>query len=123
MLSLQACTPPTLNVTLVQIGGEEEFDACPGVGRMAALPGSDAPLEVRARPEFDAPVTGYVDPGAFVWMCELTDDRAWHGVLYSHREDDRIPCEVSSPIAERQDYSGPCQQGWVPDETIVLFAD
>ncbi len=52
----------------------------------------------------------------------MAGDRAWVGILYSQRMDGRIRCEVSSPIALAQNYNGPCFQGWVPAETVVLFA-
>lgn len=120
-LILLACAPPTLDRVPVQIGGEADFDACPGVGKIGAMEtNSTATQKVYAKPDPHAKVVGHIKPGEFVWMCDWTEDAKWIGILYSHRKDGRIRCEVSSPIEVRRAYDGPCHQGWVPEETVLL---
>lgn len=119
-LILAGCTNAEQSPLPVQVGGYVEYDACLAVGKAVSSP---AGFSVRTRPETSAPVVATLTEGQFVWMCDSTDDQAWTGILLSHREDGRIACGVSGTIAERRDYTGPCLQGWVPREVVILYAE
>ncbi len=106
----------------VQVGGYPDDDACLAVGRVVPARGSMARLEVRDRPDRRGRVVTSIPSDSFVWICDVSANGEWIGILFSHRRDGRISCGVSGTISKRDDYAGPCRQGWVPHDTIVLYA-
>lgn len=113
---------PAKNALPVQIGGYSDDDACLAVGRPVQDAGQARTLEVRIRPDHRSPLSGTIGQDGFFWMCDTTADGAWTGILFTAQEDGRIACGVSGTIAQRHDYRGPCLQGWVPSNTITLYA-
>jgi hypothetical protein len=55
-----------------------------------------------------------------VWVCETSNDEQMVGIIYATYQDE--DCEVSSPVAEDTDYSGPCDSGWVMAQDVELLA-
>ena len=106
----------------VQVGGYPDDDACLAVGRVAPVHGSKLKLEVRDRPDDKGRIVASIPADSYVWMCDVSANGEWTGILFSHRPDGRISCGVSGTIPEREDYDGPCRQGWVPQDTIILYA-
>lgn len=99
----------------VMVGGAASLDACAMSGVVAGL-GPVRPsdpksgyLSVRSGPG-GAPYgeVSRLSNGEPVIICEQSGN--WYGVLLN--EDPRS-CGVSTPIAARQPYQGPCRWGWV----------
>ena len=100
----------------VHYGGDTEFDACGGSGRVKGLdPQGDNFLAVRAGPGTTFAEVARLAEGTEVAICETSGK--WLGVVFAPGgiEPD---CGTSSPRAERSVYSGPCQAGWVSERFI-----
>ncbi|WP_374073614.1 hypothetical protein [Bdellovibrio bacteriovorus] len=107
--------PASLPVGNVQVGGNEEEDACGSSGIALA----STTLVQRSKSgdvQFNT-----VPVNAMVYMCDYSgsEDSAWIGVVYGKKNQD---CGVSSPIKDRQDYKGPCKSGWIKKSFIELVA-
>lgn len=97
------------------------FDACGGYGEVTDLfPDGELPRPVRAAPEGDAKVIDRLAKGAGVQMCD--HQNGFTGIVYAPADDAVIDCGTGSPVAEEQDYDGPCRSGWVAEEYITLLA-
>lgn len=100
----------------VLVGGEAEFDACGGTGRVRGLdPKGDAFLSVRAGPSSQARETDRLAEGDEVALCDRRG--RWLGVVYG-----RGSCGVATPIERREPYRGPCRSGWVFESFVRLDA-
>lgn len=102
----------------VMIGGEAEFDACAAIGIVSGLdPDGSNSLRVRNGPGTDHVQIDSVTDGQILYLCASEAD--WYGVVYGSEEMD---CEVSTPVAERIEYSGPCRWGWVHGGYVTALA-
>ena len=103
----------------VRVGGLPDLDACAAVGTVVRLqPGSL--LAVRAGPGTTFARRDALANGREFFMCAMSDDGQWHGVVYS--EDPGVDCGVATPVPVEQDYAGPCRSGWVHDRWVMLVA-
>lgn len=101
---------------LVMMGGDENLDACSGVGVVANLkPAAGNALSVRAGPGLQYANLDKLPAGTRLWLCDDRDD--WLGVVYGSTD-----CGVSTPVAERRSYVGPCSSGWVYRKYVDLIA-
>ena len=107
----------------VMIGQDgPEFDACGTIGKVSGLnPKGDNLLSVRAGPETTYREVDRLEQGQIVWLCDVTRNGRWHGIVYSKGPGDPA-CEVSSPVASKRLYSGPCQHGWVSARYVEAIA-
>lgn len=106
------------NGVAVHVGGEAELDACGSVGEVHRLnPDGDNFLAVRSGPGSAHAMTDKLYSKAQVYICD--ENGAWVGIVYGPENAD---CGVTSPIADRQAYSGSCASGWVHGHYIKLIA-
>jgi hypothetical protein len=110
-----AAQAQTVHVIEVMIGGEKDLDACQGFGEVRGLdPQGDNFLAVRTGPGSKFTKIDELHERNQVWLC---DERGrWIGIVYGKN------CGVSSPIAIRRRYHGPCKSGWVFDKYVKLIA-
>lgn len=115
--ALAAAAPP--RAVPVQVGGEEFLDACGSLGRVHGLKADgDGFLAVREGPGAQYAMTDKLSENRAVFMCGERGE--WVAVVYG---DKRLGgCGVTSPIARRQPYRGPCKSGWVHGRWIELMA-
>ena len=111
-------TPGTLPVRVGELGAN--FAAC-GSAATRHLP-ADGQLTVRAAPDEDAAETGTIAGGARFFVCTRSIDQRWMGVVYDADGALSPACGVSSPIASRRAYDGPCRSGWVSSAFVKLIA-
>ncbi len=111
----------------VKVGGTIELDACGTVGRVFRLRADgDNFLSVRAAPAKGARELGRLKAGHLVWICE--DRPGWAGIVYdpnpANQQPGSVPlkCGVSTPIAKRSAYRGPCRSGWVASAFVEAIA-
>jgi hypothetical protein len=104
----------------VVVGGSENFDACQSNGVIVGLdPNGDGFLSVRSGPggrpyrEIDR-----VYNGQQVMVCG--EQGSWYPVVYTSKQS--LECNVSSPWAVRQAYTGPCRYGWVHRRYVRITA-
>ena len=122
--TLLACLPPASagaqGSVPVEVGGDPEFDACGGFGRIVGLdPGGDNFLAVREGPGATRLERDRLGPDALVAIC---DERgAWLGIVYPASGTD-TDCGVSSPQETRAPYRGPCRSGWVHRRFVAPVA-
>jgi hypothetical protein len=103
----------------VMVGGEAALDACGGYGRVTGLdPNGHNALSVRTGPGTEFERRSKIGPDQDVWICETSGD--WYGVIYTQTPDQ--DCGITSPIATRTAYTGPCELGWVYSKYILLLA-
>lgn len=109
----------------VMVGDDNGYeDACSTLGRVAGLnPRGDNFLAVRAIPSTAGAMIAKLKPGHIVWMCDQTNDGAWHGVVFQPDDggEGYADCGVSSPAPYGR-YRGPCRSGWVSSRYIELLA-
>jgi hypothetical protein len=104
----------------VRVGGEADMDACGGWSRIRKPAGAPAAaVEVRRGPGQQYAVTDRLPDGAEFFSCDSSN--GWSGLVYQESGDDQ-KCGVSTPIAERQPYPGPCKSGWIPSEFAEVLA-
>ena len=102
----------------VQMGGSSEYDACGTLVAVAGLKKSgDGFLALRSGPASNYKLISKLPNGTQLWLCQ--EKGKWMGVLLRSPGAD---CGVSSPIARRQPYPGPCQSGWVYKKYIKMLA-
>jgi hypothetical protein len=107
----------------VQVGHDgPAMDACGGVGRVIALDRDEMDaLAVHTGPDDRNAHETALDEGTLVWLCEARGD--WQGIVYPEGQyQDLGDCRVSSPVAQRQAYAGPCRSGWVLARYVQLVA-
>lgn len=103
----------------VIVGGEASFDACGGVGEVVGLdPNGDNFLAVRSGPGSGFKIVDKIHTGQQYFDCDSSGK--WVGIVYSKKPD--ADCGVSSPIAKRTPYRGPCRSGWVFRKYTKLIA-
>lgn len=101
----------------VMIGADADLDACTGLGRIARLdPQGDGFLAVRAGPSTDYRQIDELYNGDEVHLCQ--EDGRWWGIVYGGVGG----CGVTSPVARRMAYSGPCRAGWVFGRYVDFIA-
>lgn len=125
-LALQTVGPPApdaapvseVRVPMIGLEGPS-VDACAGIARIATYGGAET---VRERPRADALASDTLPHRALVWLCDAEGE--WQGIVYPSGDfQDLGDCRVSSPIAERRPYDGPCRHGWVIAANLQLVAD
>jgi len=105
----------TTHVVQVMVGGEKDLDACGGFGEVRGLdPQGDNFLAVRSGPGSKFTKIDELHERNQIFLCDKRG--RWHGIIYGKN------CGVSSPIAIRQIYRGPCKSGWVFDKYVKLIA-
>lgn len=105
--------------TAVRVGGEADYDACSGFGVVKGLnPRGDGFLAVRSGPGSRNPRLDKIHNGQQVWFCDQKG--VWIGIVYSRQQG--VDCRVSSPIAKRSPYAGPCKSGWVHQKYVKQTA-
>ncbi len=110
------------NVTPVRVGElGPNFSACNSLGEVRER-AVDGAILVRAAPFEPAQQTGRLPAGSTFFICTRSLDQRWLGVVYDRQGQASRACGVSSPIAARRDYEGPCQSGWVPSAQVRLVA-
>ena len=103
----------------VLVGGEADLDACGGYGVVTGLdPNRDGFLAVRTGPGTDHSIIDKINNGQAVYFCDERQD--WIGIVYSR--DKGVDCQIGSPIAKRQPYTGPCRAGWAHAKYLRLVA-
>jgi hypothetical protein len=119
-LALLAATPvfATGPVWPVLVGGHDGLDACMTLGQVTRLdPKGDNFLAVREGPGTRYGKLDEIHTGDALHICDQKGK--WFGVVYG---EDGVDCQVSSPIAARNPYAGPCAAGWVHSDFIELIA-
>ena len=107
----------------VTIGGEAMFDACGGNSIVVGLNPKGANfLAVKAGPSLKAKRTDKIGPNTEVYLCEETADGAWSGIVYDGSGKWTARCGVTSAVATRRSYTGPCLSGWVSSKYLELVA-
>ena len=121
MLALALCTAgltahaQTTHVVQIMVGGEQNLDACGGFGEVQGMnPQGDNFLAVRSGPGSKFTKIDELHERDQLWLCDKRG--RWVGIVYGKN------CGVSSPIAIRQIYEGPCKSGWVFDKYVKLIA-
>ena|SRR6185295_18780179 len=107
----------------VMIGehGEGQLDACTSVGAVSGLnPKGDRFLAVRLGPGTRYRLVDKLTEGQRVFLCSVSKDGQWHGVVYSRGDD--TDCGVTSPVESARPYTGHCQSGWVNARWIKVVA-
>lgn len=102
----------------IVIEADPNYDACGGDGVVGGLDSSgDGFLAVRSGP---GPKYAEIDRlynGEQVYFCD--EKGRWLGVVYSKQRQD---CNVTTPWASTQSYTGPCKSGWVHRKWVRLHA-
>lgn len=105
--------------TPVQVGGEDDLDACGGVGKVVGLnPAGDNFLAVRSGPGSRFRMIDKLHTDQLYFDCDSQGD--WVGIVYSRNPN--ADCGVGTPIPRRQAYRGPCKSGWVFRKYTKLIA-
>ncbi len=97
------------------------FAACGAAGTTRHL-AEGQNLEVRAAPFDTAESTGEVAAGARFFVCSRSHDQRWLGIVYDPAGQLAAACGVSTPLASRRSYEGPCRSGWVSSALVKLVA-
>ena len=111
--------PGAVPVRIGELG--PSFAACGTAGTTRHL-GEGERLAVRAAPFDAAAETGHVAAGARFFICTRSHDQRWMGVVYDEAGALASGCGVSSPVANRRSYEGPCRSGWVSSAFVKLIA-
>ena len=109
----------------VRIGeGGASFNACATAGTTRHIDAATGgTMAVRAAPFDTATETGTIQAGARFFVCSRSIDQRWMGVVYDPAGTLSPSCGVSSPVATRRGYDGPCEAGWVPSAFVKLVAN
>ena len=97
------------------------FEACGTAATTRHLTAGQQ-LAVRAAPYDAAAETGQVAAGGQFFVCARSHDQRWMGIVYDEGGKLASGCGVSSPVASRRDYDGPCRSGWVSSAFVKLIA-
>jgi hypothetical protein len=111
--------PGAVPVRVGELG--PSFDACGAAGTTRNLQAGEQ-LPVRAAPFEASAETGRVLPGARFFICARSHDQRWMGIVYEESGTLSAACGVSSPVAGRGNYAGPCRSGWVSSAFVKLIA-
>jgi len=108
------------SVVAVRIGElGRNFAACNAQGEVRER-AVDGPIPVRAAPYEQAQSKGQLPAGSSFFICSRSHDQRWFGVVYDRSGRAAPACGVSVPVAQRSDYSGPCDSGWVASSQVRL---
>ena len=100
----------------VMVGGEVDFDACGGTGKVINLdPAGDNYLSVRSGPSSKFEEIDRLPNRSEMFLCD--EKGSWYGIVYPIGD-----CGVMSPIENRQQYNGVCKSGWVFKQYIELVS-
>ncbi|MBV5309820.1 hypothetical protein [Chromatium okenii] len=107
----------------VMIGGDTDVDACGAVGEVRGLDDfrGDGFLSVRKGPGSQYLEIDRLHNGDQVYLCN--DRGNWAGIIYSTGGNLSASCNVSSSIANKQSYRGPCKSGWAYMKWLKLIAE
>ncbi len=109
-------------VTPVRIGElGRNFAACNAQGEVRASVAEEG-AAVRAAPFDQARQKGSLAAGARFFICSRSLDQRWFGIVYEAPGRAGRVCGVSAPVSNRQDYSGPCDSGWVGSAQVRLIS-
>ena len=111
--------PGALPVRIGESG--PSFAACGTAGTTRHL-GVGEQLPVRAAPFEAAAQAGGIAAGTRFFICSRSLDQRWMGVVYDESGTLAPGCAVSSPVANRRAYDGPCKSGWVSSAFVKLIA-
>ena len=100
----------------VTVGGSPELDACPSVAAVRF----DGDVFLFDGPADYFPYTKRLKEGSLVYLCSETSGSEWAGVVVL--EAAHPGCGVSSPLANRVTYDGPCASGWVRRSALKVVA-
>ena len=107
----------------VVVGDVPEHDACGQWGRIEGLnPKGDGYVSVRTAPTTRAAEVTRLKNDDGVFICDVSEDGEWIGVVYDDPQHGDDFCNVSSPVDHLQPYSGPCQSGWVYSKYVNAIA-
>ncbi|MBA3677909.1 MAG: hypothetical protein H0W74_10990 [Sphingosinicella sp.] len=113
--------PVTTEAVAVRIGElGPNFPACNAAGTPRNVE-AGAALGVRTAPFDTAKESGRIPAGQRFFVCTRSHDQKWFGIVYAEG-DKAQTCGVSSPIASRRAYDGPCKSGWVSSPFVKLTA-
>lgn len=105
----------------VLVGGEADYDACGAVGAVQGLnPDGDGFLAVRSGPGTAYAQRHLLYENDQVILCDHRGE--WIAVVFAQPDAPEVECGLSSPIAERRAYAGPCRWGWAHENWITLIA-
>ena len=111
--------PGAVPVRIGELG--PSFEACGTAATTRHLTAGQQ-LAVRAAPYDAAAETGQVAAGGQFFDCARSHDLRWMGIVYDEGGKLASGCGVSSPVARRRDYDGPCRSGWVSSAFVKLIA-
>lgn len=108
----------------VRIGLDNpNLDACGSNGRVFGLnPRGDTYLAVRSAPSRTAKQIDKLISGDDVYVCELTGDKLWYGIVYVADRRTSDDCAVTAPVNRPRAYRGRCKSGWVAAKYINIIA-
>lgn len=113
---------PVRHVVPVRIGElGVNFDACAAAGTTRRLKAGEG-LPVREAPFDTARETASIPAGQRFFVCTRSHDQKWLGVVFGEGGVLAEACGVSSPVASRRDYAGPCRSGWVASAFVRTVA-
>lgn len=105
----------------VIVGGDNNLDACPSLGVVSGLKSEgNGFLAVRSGANFKYALIDKLLEGQKVFICNVSTDGNWFGVVYSRENID--DCGVSTPVTPAQPYKGKCKSGWVDAHSIKVLA-
>ena len=61
-------------------------------------------------------------PDAEVYVCEISADGQWLGVVYDPNGLTTARCGVTRAVDVAKPYTGPCQSGWVFGKYVDVYA-
>ncbi|CAA9535069.1 MAG: hypothetical protein AVDCRST_MAG23-1324 [uncultured Sphingosinicella sp.] len=111
--------PGAVPVRVGELGAS--FDACGAAGTTRHLDAGET-LPVRAAPFETSPEIGRVAAGTQFFICTRSHDQRWMGIVYEDGGTLSPACGVSSPVASRGSYEGPCRSGWISSAFVKLIA-
>ena len=97
------------------------FAACGGRGATRDRPGAPS-VPVRAAPYEANRQIDSLSAGAEFFICARTHDQHWFGIVYPRAGQSVEACGVGGPVAQRDDYDGPCGSGWVSSALVRLIS-
>ena len=120
-----SATVPVVAPVAVQVGSpDEEIDAC-SVGAIRAGRADGARrVAVRSGPGARYPAVDSLPSGTAFHSCDAAE--GWVGIVYRRETDppdSTGSCGgLSSPIAVRRAYDGPCRSGWIASDAQEITA-
>ncbi len=100
----------------VQLEPMDDLDPC-SLGQIRNV-GEDSSAIIFAGPSSDYAMVDTLADGDLIWVCQSDDDML--GIVYS--TGGVMDCELSSPMEEAINYSGPCSTGWIKQDWVEITA-